>query len=126
MSQGAAQTDELSRRLEAAKTELKRLLGGCRRQTDVEMLIEDHCTSPATNGAEGGAAKSQHSERKSQRGNLFIILYSFPGEVKRNVLMSFKMSMFLTPANSKEYLNHCPISFNPVMLCTFIIFIRNF
>lgn len=74
MSQGAAQTDELRRRLEAAKTELKRLLGGCKRQKDVEMLIEDRCTSPATNGAEGGAAKSQHSERKSQRGNLFIIL----------------------------------------------------
>lgn len=90
MSQGAAQTEELRRRLEAAKVELKRLLGGCRRQKDVEMLIEDRCASPATNGAEGGAAKSQHAERKSQRGSLFVILFSFPGEVKRNVLMSFE------------------------------------
>lgn len=78
MSQVAAQTEDLRRKLEAAKTELKRLLDGCRRQKDVEMLIEERCTSPAINGAEGGAAKSQHSERKSQRGNLFILLLSFP------------------------------------------------
>lgn len=73
MSQGAAQNEELRRRLEAAKTELKRLLDGCRRQKDVEMLVEERCTSPGTDGAEGGPAKSQYSERKSQRGNLFIL-----------------------------------------------------
>lgn len=72
MSQGAAQTEELRRRLEAAKTELQRLLDGCRRQKDVETLMEGGCRSPATNGAEGEAVQSQHSERKSPRGEAFI------------------------------------------------------
>lgn len=72
MSQGAAQTEELRRRLEAAKTELRRLLDGCRRQKDVEKMMEGGCRSPATNGAEGEAVQSQHSERKSPRGEAFI------------------------------------------------------
>lgn len=84
MSQGAAQTEELRRSLEAAKTELRRLLDCCRRQKDVETLVEECCTSPAPNGAGGGAVKSQHSERKSQRGNLVIAgVISLRGQEKR-------------------------------------------
>lgn len=121
MSQGAAQTEDLRRRLEAAKTELERLLDGCRGQRDVEMLTEERCTSPATNGAEGGPAKSQHSERRSQRG-------------KRNLLMPFKINTSATPANSDEFDKQmsdvcrfrCPTSFNPVMYCTCLLFFSNF
>lgn len=80
MSQGAAQIEELKRRLEAARMELQQLLDGCRRQKDVEKLMEGGCRSPATNGAEGEAVQSQHSERKSPRGEAFIPPLTFPRE----------------------------------------------
>lgn len=112
MSQETAQTEELRRSLEAAKAELKRLLGGCGRQKDVEALVEQCGTSPAINGAEGAAAKSPQS---SQRGYLLILSLSFTEEVKRNLLLAFKINLTLTAANADGYLNRCPSSFNPVM-----------
>lgn len=80
MSQGAAQTEELRRRLEAAKAELRRLLDGCRRQQDVERLMEGGCRGPAATGAEGEAVQSQLSERKSPRGEALIPPLTFPRE----------------------------------------------
>lgn len=77
MTQGAAETEDLKRRLEVAETELKLVLEGSRGQEEVEKLTAGSCRlegrSAPTGGAGGGTVESQRSARKSRRGDEFIL-----------------------------------------------------
>ena len=78
MTQGAAETEDLRRRLEVAETELKLLLEGGGGQDEAEELTEGSSgpkEGRRTNGAEGETVQSPRSGRKSRRGN-YILYFS--------------------------------------------------
>lgn len=78
MTQGAAETDDMRKRLEAAEAELKLMLEGSRGQEEVEAPTEGSCRSKEDrsapiSGGEGENAQSRRSGRKSRRGVEFIL-----------------------------------------------------
>lgn len=73
MTQGAAETEDLRRRLEVAETELKLVLEGSGGQKEAEKLTEGSCRSKEGRRSEGETVQSQRSGRKSRRGDEFIL-----------------------------------------------------
>lgn len=71
MTQGAAETEDMRRKLEAAETELKLVLEGHRGPKEAEEQTEGG--RPPSSGAGGETVQSQRSGRKSRRGDEFIL-----------------------------------------------------
>lgn len=78
VTQGAADTEDMRRRLEAAETELKLALQGHRGPKEAEGQTEggsrpEEGRRAPSGGAEGETVQSQRSGRKSRRGDEFIL-----------------------------------------------------
>lgn len=73
MTQGAAETEELRKRLEVAEAELKLLLEGSGGQTEVERLTEGSCRSKEDRRSEVETVHSKRVGRKSLKGGEFIL-----------------------------------------------------
>lgn len=78
VTQGAAETEDMRRRLEAAETELKLALQGHRGPKEAEGQTEggsrpEEGRRAPSGGAEGETVQSQRSGRKSRRGDEFIL-----------------------------------------------------
>lgn len=78
VTHGAAETEDVRKRLEAAEAELKLMLEGSRGQEEVEALTEGsgrskEVKSAPIRGGQGENTQSRRSGRKSRRGAEFIL-----------------------------------------------------
>lgn len=77
VTQGAAEVEDLRKRLEVAETELKLMLEGSGGQSGKEKPMEGSCQLEEGRVSEGETIKSQHSGRKKCRGKQLIMFILF-------------------------------------------------
>lgn len=77
VTQGAAEAEDLRRRLEVVETELKMMLEGSGGQKGKERPMEGSCQLEEGRVSEGNTVQSQHSGRKKCRGEGLIMFILF-------------------------------------------------